>query len=81
MPSTGPRLSSSAGLRPRCLVSSYADFDTVLPHPPRLGVAGTLVAEVSGVRPGIVHDPNGARVELMDDVAQTGLEAMAGGTA
>ncbi len=62
------------------LVSLYADLDTVLPRLARLGVGGEpVVAAVSGVRLGIVHDPNGVRVELMDDVARTGLAAMAGG--
>jgi catechol 2,3-dioxygenase-like lactoylglutathione lyase family enzyme len=62
------------------LVSLFADLDTVLPRLARLGVGGDpVVAEVSGVRLGIVYDPNGVRVELMDDVARTGLDTMAGG--
>jgi catechol 2,3-dioxygenase-like lactoylglutathione lyase family enzyme len=64
------------------LVSLYADLDAVLPRLARLEVGGDpVVAAVSGVRLGIVHDPNGVRVELMDDVARTGLAALSGGEA
>ena len=62
------------------LVSLYADLDAVLPRLARLGVGGVpVVAAVSGVRLGIVHDPNGVRVELMDDVARSGLATLSGG--
>jgi catechol 2,3-dioxygenase-like lactoylglutathione lyase family enzyme len=64
------------------LVSLYADLDAVLPRLARLGVGGDpVVAAVSGVRLGIVHDPNGVRVELMDDVARSSLAALSQGQA
>jgi catechol 2,3-dioxygenase-like lactoylglutathione lyase family enzyme len=64
------------------LVSLYADLDAVLPRLDRLGVGGVpVVAAVSGVRLGIVHDPNGVRVELMDDVARSGLATLSEGQA
>jgi glyoxylase I family protein len=64
------------------LLSLHADLDTVLPRLAALGVGGEpTVAAVSGVRLAVVHDPNGVRVELMDDVARGNLATLAGGDA
>jgi catechol 2,3-dioxygenase-like lactoylglutathione lyase family enzyme len=64
------------------LVSLPADLDAVPPRLARLGVGGDpVVAAVRGGRLGIVHDPNGVRVELMDDVARSGLATLSGGQA
>jgi glyoxylase I family protein len=60
------------------LLSLFADLDTVLPRLSSLGVGGeATVAAVSGVRLAVVRDPNGVRVELMDDVARGNLAAPA----
>lgn len=64
------------------LLSLHADLDTVLPRLAALGVGGEpTVAAVSGVRLAVVRDPNGVRVELMDDVARGNLATLAGGDA
>lgn len=64
------------------LLSLHADLDTVLPRLAALGVGGEpTVAAVSGVRLAVVHDPNGVRVELMDDVARDNLASLAGSDA
>ena len=56
------------------LLSLYADLDTVLPRLAALGVGGEPTLEPVGpVRLAVVHDPNGVRVELMDEVARDTL--------
>jgi catechol 2,3-dioxygenase-like lactoylglutathione lyase family enzyme len=56
------------------LLSLFADLDSVLPRLASLGLGGTprLIA-VGGVRLAVVHDPNGVRVELMDNPARANL--------
>ena len=59
------------------LLSLYADLDVVLPRLAALGVGGEPVVEAVGpVRLAVVHDPNGVRVELMDDVARQGMASL-----
>jgi catechol 2,3-dioxygenase-like lactoylglutathione lyase family enzyme len=61
------------------LLSLYADLDAVLPRLAALGVGGEPVVEAVGpVRLAVVHDPNGVRVELMDDVARRGMASLEG---
>ncbi len=61
------------------LLSLHADLDTVLPRLAALGVGGEpTVATVGPVRLAVVRDPNGVRVELMDDVARRNLATLAG---
>ncbi len=56
------------------LLSLYAELDTVLPCLAALGVGGQPTLEPVGpVRLAVVHDPNGVRVELMDEVARDAL--------
>jgi glyoxylase I family protein len=60
------------------LLSLHADLDTILPRLAALAVGGEpIVAAVGGVRLAVVRDPNGVRVELMDDVARRNLAALA----
>ncbi|MGO8827088.1 MAG: VOC family protein [Acidimicrobiales bacterium] len=62
------------------LLSLHADLDTVLPRLATLGVGGEpTVAAVGPVRLAVVRDPNGVRVELMDDVARRNLATLAEG--
>jgi catechol 2,3-dioxygenase-like lactoylglutathione lyase family enzyme len=59
------------------LLSLYADLDTILPRLAALGIGGEpTVAAVGPVRLAVVRDPNGVRVELMDDVARRNLAAL-----
>jgi len=59
------------------LLSLYADLDAVLPRLAGLGVGGTPTVEAVGpVRLAVVHDPNGVRVELMDDGAREGMASL-----
>jgi len=59
------------------LLSLYADLDEVLPRLAALGVGGEPVVEPLGpVRLAVVHDPNGVRVELMDDLARTNMATL-----
>ncbi len=59
------------------LLSLYADLDVVLPRLARLGVGGEpVVAPVGPVRLAVVHDPNGVRVELMDQAAQANMSSL-----
>jgi catechol 2,3-dioxygenase-like lactoylglutathione lyase family enzyme len=56
------------------LLSLYAELDAVLPRLAALGVGGEPTVEAVGpVRLAVVHDPNGVRVELMDDLARQNL--------
>jgi catechol 2,3-dioxygenase-like lactoylglutathione lyase family enzyme len=56
------------------LLSLFADLDRVLPRLAALGVGGTpRQIAVGGVRLAVVHDPNGVRVELMDNPARANL--------
>jgi len=58
-------------------LSLYADLDAVLPRLAALGVGGTPTVEAVGaVRLAVVHDPNGVRVELMDDGARGGMASL-----
>ena len=62
------------------LLSLYADLDAVLPRLASLGVGGAPVVEALGpVRLAVVHDPNGVRVELMDDAARPNMAVLEGG--
>ena len=74
-----PLLSSSEPGDPAVgffLLSLFADLDSVLPRLAALGVGGTpRQIVVGGVRLAVVHDPNGVRVELMDNPARTNLAA------
>ena len=59
------------------LVSLHADLDVVLARLAALGVGGEpSMIEVSGVRLAVVTDPDGVKVELMDQQARTNLESM-----
>ncbi len=61
------------------LLSLYADLDTVLPRLAALGVGGNpTVTAVGPVRLAVVLDPNGVRVELMDDLARDNLAGLGG---
>ena len=61
------------------LLSLHADLDTVLPRLAALGVGGEpTVTAVGPARLAVVRDPNGVRVELMDDVARRNLATLAG---
>ena len=63
-------------------MSLYADLDTVLPRLAALGVGGEPTLEPVGpVRLAVVHDPNGVRVELMDEVARDTLSPKRSGEA
>lgn len=64
------------------LLSLYADLDIVLPRLAALGVGGEPTLEPVGpVRLAVVHDPNGVRVELMDEVARDTLSPKRSGEA
>jgi catechol 2,3-dioxygenase-like lactoylglutathione lyase family enzyme len=59
------------------LLSLYADLDAVLPRLAALGLGGEpVVAPVGPVRLAVVHDPNGVRVELMDQVAEANMGSL-----
>jgi catechol 2,3-dioxygenase-like lactoylglutathione lyase family enzyme len=59
------------------LLSLYADLDVVLSRLAGLGLGGeAVVASVGPVRLAVVHDPNGVRVELMDEVAQANMASL-----
>ncbi len=59
------------------LVSLHAELDAVLPRLAGLGVGGEpKLIEVSGVRLAVVTDPDGVKVELMDQQARANLESM-----
>lgn len=59
------------------LVSLHAELDVVLPRLAGLGVGGEAkMIEVSGVRLAVVTDPDGVKVELMDQQARANLESM-----
>jgi catechol 2,3-dioxygenase-like lactoylglutathione lyase family enzyme len=56
------------------LLSLFADLDEVLPRLAALAVGGPpRVIAVHGVRLAVVHDPNGVRVELMDNPARSNV--------
>jgi catechol 2,3-dioxygenase-like lactoylglutathione lyase family enzyme len=64
------------------LLSLYADLDRVLPRLAALGVGGEPRLESVGpVRLAVVTDPNGVRVELMDDAARRNMGSLPGGSA
>jgi glyoxylase I family protein len=59
------------------LLSLFADLDEVLPRLAELAVGGPpRVITVQGVRLAVVHDPNGVRVELMDNPARSNIAGM-----
>jgi catechol 2,3-dioxygenase-like lactoylglutathione lyase family enzyme len=75
----GPESGIAAGM---FLLSFYADLDEVLPRLAALGVGGEpKVATLGPVRLVVVTDPNGVRVELMDNVARANLSTLTGGEA
>jgi glyoxylase I family protein len=60
------------------LLSLYADLDGVLARLAELGLGGEPRLESVGpVRLAVVVDPNGLRVELMDDAARRNMEKVA----
>lgn len=62
------------------LLSLYADLDAVLSRLAALGVGGEPRVEAVGpVRLAVVQDPNGVRVELMDEVARTNMTTLESG--
>jgi catechol 2,3-dioxygenase-like lactoylglutathione lyase family enzyme len=62
------------------LLSLFADLDEVLPRLAALGLGGPpRVVAVHGVRLAVVHDPNGVRVELMDNTARSNVTRLAAG--
>ncbi len=74
-PSAAPSPTPAEGF---FLLSLSADLDAVLTRLADLGVGGRpRVAAVGPVRLAVVLDPNGVRVELMDDAARGNLAALA----
>jgi catechol 2,3-dioxygenase-like lactoylglutathione lyase family enzyme len=64
------------------LLSLYADLDVVLPRLAALGIGGEPRVEAVGpVRLAVIVDPNGVRVELMDDAARRSMASLPGGGA
>ncbi len=62
------------------LLSLYTDLDAALARLAELGVGGTPIVEAVGpVRLAVVSDPNGVKVELMDDAARRGMATLPGG--
>jgi catechol 2,3-dioxygenase-like lactoylglutathione lyase family enzyme len=75
-----PRETARGAAQGFFLLSLYADLHVVLPRLAALGVGGEPTVEAVGpVRLAVVHDPNGVRVELMDEVARRNLNAMSEG--
>lgn len=76
---SAPRPSPEAGpAEGFFLLSLYADLDRVLPRLAELGLGGApRVESVGPVRLAVVVDPNGVRVELMDDAARRNMRRVA----